>query len=92
MKDKQEAIYYIISDSFNSAKNSPHLEIFRKQKIEVLLLSDRVDEWLMSNLSEFKGKKLISVAKGNLDIAKLGVDEDKKIKTNKIMKRNSKAC
>jgi molecular chaperone HtpG len=73
MKDGQSAIYFISADSFAAAKHSPHLEIFRKKGIEVLLLSDRVDEWLTSNLNEFDGKPLRSVAKGGLD---LGVLED----------------
>ena len=77
MKDGQEKIYYITADSFAAAKNSPHLEIFRKKGIEVLLLSDRVDEWVGSNLPEFDGKPLASVAKGDLDLGKLA-DEDKK--------------
>jgi molecular chaperone HtpG len=77
MKDGQEKIYYITADSFASAKNSPHLEIFRKKGIEVLLLSDRVDEWVGSNLTEFEGKPMTSVAKGDLDLGKLA-DEDKK--------------
>ena len=76
MKDGQEKIYYITAESFAAAKNSPHLEIFRKKGIEVLLLSDRVDEWVGSNLQEFDGKPLVSVAKGNLDLGKLA-DEDK---------------
>jgi molecular chaperone HtpG len=76
MKDGQEKIYYIAADSFAAAKNSPHLEIFRKKGIEVLLLSDRVDEWVGSNLTEFDGKPLVSVAKGDLDLGKLA-DEDK---------------
>jgi len=77
MKDGQEKIYYITADSFAAAKNSPHLEIFRKKGIEVLLLSDRVDEWVGSNLTEFEGKPMASVAKGDLDLGKLA-DEDKK--------------
>jgi molecular chaperone HtpG len=76
MKDGQEKIYYITADSFAAAKNSPHLEIFRKKGIEVLLLSDRVDEWVGSNLPEFDGKPLVSVAKGDLDLGKLA-DEGK---------------
>ncbi len=71
MKDGQEKIYYVTADSFNAAKNSPHLEVFRKKGIEVLLLSDRVDEWLVSNMFEFEGKSLVSVAKGGLDLGKL---------------------
>jgi molecular chaperone HtpG len=77
MKDGQEKIYYITADSFAAAKNSPHLEIFRKKGIEVLLLSDRVDEWVGSNLTEFDGKSMASVAKGDLDLGQLA-DEDKK--------------
>jgi molecular chaperone HtpG len=76
MKDGQEKIFYITADTFAAAKNSPHLEIFRKKGIEVLLLSDRVDEWVGSNLTEFDGKPLASVAKGDLDLGKLA-DEDK---------------
>jgi len=78
MKEGQEAIYTITADSFAAAQHSPHLEIFRKKGIEVLLLSDRVDEWLMSNLTEFDGKPLKSVAKGGLD---LGALEDEAEKT-----------
>lgn len=78
MKEGQTAIYTITADSFAAAKHSPHLEIFRKKGIEVLLLSDRVDEWLMSNLHEFDGKQLKSVAKGGLD---LGALEDEAEKT-----------
>ncbi len=78
MKDEQEHIYYITAESFAAAKNSPHLEVFRKKEIEVLLLSDRVDEWLVSGLQEFDGKKLQSVAKGELDLSKFESDEDKK--------------
>jgi len=68
MPESQEKIYYIIADSYTAAKNSPHLEVFKKKGIEVLLLSDRVDEWLVSHLTEFDGKKLQSVARGTLDI------------------------
>ncbi len=78
MKEGQEKIYYVTADSFSAAKNSPHLEIFRKKGIEVLLLSDRVDEWLVSHLTEFDGKQLQSVAKGELDLDKLDTEEDKK--------------
>jgi molecular chaperone HtpG len=77
MKEGQEKIYYITADSFEAAKHSPHLEIFRKKGIEVLLLSDRVDEWLTSHLEEFEGKKLQSVAKGALDLGKLADESDK---------------
>jgi molecular chaperone HtpG len=78
MKEGQDKIYYVTADSFSAAKNSPHLEIFRKKGIEVLLLSDRVDEWLVSNLDEFDGKHLQSVAKGDLDLGALEAEEDKK--------------
>jgi molecular chaperone HtpG len=78
MKEGQTAIYTITADSFAAAQHSPHLEIFRKKGIEVLLLSDRVDEWLSSNLHEFDGKPLKSVAKGGLD---LGALEDEAEKT-----------
>ncbi len=78
MKEGQEKIYYITADSFAAAKNSPHLEIFRKKGIEVLLLSDRVDEWLVSSLTEFDGKHLQSVAKGELDLGLLADSEDDK--------------
>ncbi len=71
MREGQEKIYYITADTFDAAKNSPHLEIFRKKGIEVLLLTDRVDEWLCSHLTEFSGKQLQSVAKGDLDLGKL---------------------
>jgi len=78
MKEGQDKIYYVTADSFNAAKNSPHLEIFRKKGIEVLLLSDRVDEWVVSNLHEFEGKSLVSVAKGGLDLGSLESEEEKK--------------
>ena len=77
MKEGQEHIYYVTADSFAAAKNSPHLEIFRKKGIEVLLLSDRIDEWLVSNLDEFDGKHLQSVAKGDLNLGTLADEEDK---------------
>lgn len=77
MKDGQEKIYYIAADNFNTAKNSPHLEVFRKKGIEVLLLSDRVDEWLMSHLQEFEGKNFQDVGKGELDLGKLDSEEEK---------------
>ena len=78
MKDGQEAIYYITADSFAAAKNSPHLEVFRKKGIEVLLMYDRVDEWLMSSLFEYKEKKFESVTKGELDLGKLEDESEKK--------------
>ena len=77
MKEGQEKIYYVTADTFNAAKNSPHLEVFRKKGIEVLLLSDRVDEWALSYLTEFDGKQLASVAKGGLDLGKLEDEQEK---------------
>ncbi|MFM8500718.1 MAG: molecular chaperone HtpG, partial [Fluviibacter sp.] len=71
MKSGQDKIYYVTAETFQGAKNSPHLEIFRKKGIEVLLLSDRVDEWLVSHLRDFDGKTLQSVAKGGLDLGDL---------------------
>jgi molecular chaperone HtpG len=73
MKEGQDAIYYITADGFAAAKNSPHLEVFRKHGTEVLLMFDRVDEWVLSALTDFDGKPLHSVAKGDLDLSKLGV-------------------
>jgi len=77
MKPEQDKIYYVTADSFAAAKHSPHLEIFRKKGIEVLLLSDRVDEWVVMHLTEFDGKPLQSVAKGALDLGKLEDQEEK---------------
>ncbi|MCX7095514.1 MAG: molecular chaperone HtpG [Methylobacter sp.] len=77
MKEGQDKIYYVTADTFSAAKNSPHLEIFRKKGIEVLLLSDRIDEWLVSNLDEFDGKHVQSVAKGDLDLGVLDDEENK---------------
>ena len=77
MKEGQDKIYYITAEIFNAAKNSPHLEVFRKKGIEVLLLSERVDEWVVSYLTEFDGKPLVSVAKGGLDLGKLEDEAEK---------------
>ena len=77
MKAGQDKIYYVTADSFNAARNSPHLEVFRKKGIEVLLLSDRVDEWVVGHLTEFDGKALVSVAKGGLDLGALEDDAEK---------------
>lgn len=77
MKDGQEKIYYVTADNLKAARNSPHLEVFRKKGIEVLLLSDRIDEWLVTNLSEFNGKSLQSVAKGGLDLGNLEDEAEK---------------
>ncbi len=78
MKEGQEAIYYITADSLAAAKSSPQLEIFRKKGIEVLLLADRVDEWMLSHLYEFDGKTLQNVARGAVDLGKLQDEEEKK--------------
>ena len=78
MTDKQDKIYYITAESFAAAKNSPHLEVFRKKGVEVLLLADRVDEWLTNSLTEFDGKQLQSVAKGDLDLGELEDEAEKK--------------
>ena len=78
MKEGQETIYYITADTLAAAKNSPQLEIFRKKGIEVLLLVDRVDEWMLTHLYEFDGKPLQSVAKGGVDLSKLQDEEEKK--------------
>jgi molecular chaperone HtpG len=78
MKPEQDKIYYVTADSFAAASNSPHLEMFRKKGIEVLLLHDRVDEWLVSHLTEFDGRKLVSVAKGDLDLGKLQDEQEQK--------------
>jgi len=78
MKEGQDKIYYVTAESFAAASNSPHLEIFRKKGLEVLLLSDRVDEWMLSYLREFEGKQLVSVGKGGLDLDKLADEEEKK--------------
>lgn len=80
MKPEQEKIYYITADGLKAAQSSPHLEIFRKKGIEVLLLCDRIDEWLVANLHEYSGKSLQSIAKGDLDLGKLEDEEEKKIK------------
>ena len=78
MKEGQDKIYYVVADSFEAAKNSPHLEIFRKKGIEVLLLSDRVDEWMMSHLTEFEEKQIQSITRGDLDLGDMDDEETKK--------------
>jgi len=78
VKEGQDAIYYVTADNLTTAKNSPQLEIFRKKGIEVLLLTDRVDEWMLSHLYEFDGKPLTSVAKGGIDLGNLQDEEEKK--------------
>ena len=78
MKEGQDKIYYVAADSYTAAKNSPHLEIFRKKGVEVLLMTDRVDEWMLSFLNDFDGKELVSVAKGGLDLGALEDEAEKK--------------
>ena len=78
VKEGQDKIYYLTGESYAQVKNSPHLEVFRKKGIEVLLLTDRIDEWLMSYLTEFDGKQFVDVARGDLDLGKLDSEEDKK--------------
>ncbi|WP_037585936.1 molecular chaperone HtpG [Stenoxybacter acetivorans] len=77
MKESQDKIYYLTADSYAAAKNSPHLEIFAKKGVEVLLLTDRIDEWVVGSLHEFEGKSLVSVAKGALDLGGLTDEADK---------------
>jgi molecular chaperone HtpG len=78
MKEGQEKIYYVTADSLKATRSSPHLEVFQKKGIEVILLFERVDEWLAANLTEFEGKSLQSIAKGNLDLGNLENKEEKK--------------
>ncbi|MCW3147918.1 molecular chaperone HtpG [Stutzerimonas stutzeri] len=78
VKEGQDKIYYLTGESYAQIKNSPHLEVFRKKGIEVLLLTDRIDEWLMSYLTEFDGKQFVDVARGDLDLGTLDSEEDKK--------------
>ncbi|MAC99273.1 MAG: molecular chaperone HtpG [Pseudomonadales bacterium] len=77
MVEGQDKIYYLTGERYAQVKNSPHLEIFRKKGIEVLLLTDRIDDWLMSHLTEYQGKQFIDIARGDLDLGKLEGDEDK---------------
>ena len=78
VKEGQDKVYYLSGESYAQVKNSPHLEVFRKKGIEVLLLTDRIDEWLMSYLTDFDGKGFVDVARGDLDLGKLDSEEDKK--------------
>lgn len=80
MKEGQDKIYYITAENWNTARNSPHLEVFKRKGLETLLLSDRVDEWLMSSLTEFDGKAFQSITKGELDLGDLEDEEEKKQK------------
>lgn len=77
-KEGQDKIYYLTGETYAQVKNSPHLEVFRKKGIEVLLLTDRIDEWLMSYLNDFDGKSFVDVARGDLDLGNLDSEEDKK--------------
>jgi len=77
-KEGQDKIYYLTGETYAQVKNSPHLEVFRKKGIEVLLLTDRIDEWLMSYLNEFDGKSFVDVARGDLDLGNLDSEEEKK--------------
>jgi len=78
MKEGQDKIYYVVADSYNTAKSSPHLEIFRKKGIEVLLMSDRIDEWMMSQVFDCDGKSFQDVVKGELDLGEAESEEEKK--------------
>ncbi|WP_254458492.1 molecular chaperone HtpG [Xanthomonas sacchari] len=80
MQDGQDKLYYLTGESYAQIKDSPHLEVFRKKGIEVLLLTDRIDEWLMSYLTEFDGKSFVDVARGDLDLGKLDSEEEKQAK------------
>lgn len=78
MKEGQDKIYYIAAENYNAAANSPHLEIFRKKGVEVILMYDRIDEWMMGSLFDYKGKHFINIAKGDLDLGDIESEEDKK--------------
>src|SRR5690606_1123980 len=78
MKEGQEKVYYLTADSLQAARSSPHLEVFRRKGVEVLLLTDRVDEWMLSFLDSHEGKELVSVARGGLDLGSLEDEEEKK--------------
>jgi len=80
MKEGQEKIYYIVADSFNAASSNPHLEIFKKKGIEVIMFYDRIDEWVMGQMYEFDGKQFQDISKGDLDLGKLDDEEDKESK------------
>ena len=86
MQENQDKIYYVVAENFNTARNSPHLEVFRKKGIEVLLLSDRVDDWLMNHLQEFDGKAFQDVARGALDLA--ADSEEEKAEQEKVAKES----
>ncbi len=88
MPEKQKTIYYVTADSYNAASSSPHLEVFRKNDIEVLLLSDPVDEWVVNHLTEYQGRKLKSIAKGDLDMdaLKSTASKEETAKKSRVMK------
>ncbi|MGB1142190.1 MAG: molecular chaperone HtpG, partial [Halioglobus sp.] len=86
LQEGQDKIYYVVAENFNTAKNSPHLEVFRKKGIEVLLLSDRVDDWLMNHLREFDGKQFQDVGRGALDLA--ADSEEEKAEQEKVQKES----
>jgi molecular chaperone HtpG len=86
MQETQDKIYYVVAENFKTAKHSPHLEVFRKKGIEVLLLSDRVDDWLMNHLQEFDGKQFQDVARGALDLA--AESEEEKAEREKLAKES----
>ena len=89
MKEGQDRIYYVTAETFLAAKNSPHLEIFRQRGLEVLLLSERVDEWLVANLAEHEGKPLASVAKGELDLSRFQTEDEKKEEAKQASERRA---
>ncbi|MDQ6964226.1 MAG: molecular chaperone HtpG, partial [Mariprofundales bacterium] len=89
MREGQDTIYFITADNLEAAKHSPHLEIFRKKEIEVLLLHDRIDEWLVQHLTEFDGKKLQSIAKGELDLSKIAGGEESEEEQKKRAEQSS---
>src|SRR6185503_771338 len=80
MQAGQDRIYYLVADSVTAARSSPHLEIFRRKGVEVLLLGDRIDEWLVGQLNEFEGKRLQDVTRGDLELGALFSEADRKIK------------
>lgn len=92
MQLSQDKIYYITADSYNAASNSPHLEIFRDKDIEVLLMHDRVDEWMMSYLNEYDGKSFVSVAKGDLDLSGIGLSDEEQEAEKKAKEEKANAA
>lgn len=87
-KDKQENIYYITAQSYDAAANSPHLEVFKKNNVEVLLLTDQIDEWVVQHLTEYEGKKLVSIAKGELEDALIGEESKEEKKKSKDLEKD----